>query len=325
MEKGRVAWFDNAKLALMFCVVLGHLLELRQEAISETAYLYLYCFHMPAFVLISGYFYKPKGESIWRTALLYLLLQPLYLLARGRDITLAAIFGQPQWILWYAYCMLIWYLAAAPIQRLGRLGSLIAVLLSVVLGLLAGFWSGLPRAVCRAIGFFPYFLLGNWCRRFVPLETLLRRKRPVWAKAVAALAAIAALAAVWAFKPTADALYLARGYAASGASPLLRLGQYGVGLAVSAGFLVLTPTRRTCLTNYGAKTAVIYYSHGFVVLALGAVLQARPDWFGRLSGGAWLAVCVGGAAVIMAALYGLQNLWERLCARRQSASASPIL
>ena len=49
--------FDNIRGILIFLVVLGHLLErIRDHAAASTTLFVIYTFHMPAFILITGYF-----------------------------------------------------------------------------------------------------------------------------------------------------------------------------------------------------------------------------------------------------------------------------
>lgn len=51
---------DNVKLILVFLVVLGHMVELALVLESTPLYLnalygWIYLFHLPAFVIVSGY------------------------------------------------------------------------------------------------------------------------------------------------------------------------------------------------------------------------------------------------------------------------------
>ena len=59
-EKVRDPYFDNAKLLLIFLVIFGHLIQPFVEDYSQIEDLYylIYTFHMPGFILISGYFSK---------------------------------------------------------------------------------------------------------------------------------------------------------------------------------------------------------------------------------------------------------------------------
>jgi fucose 4-O-acetylase-like acetyltransferase len=60
MTKERIHYFDNAKFILIFFVVLGHLISpySYDNQLLSAIYKWIYTFHMPAFILISGYFAK---------------------------------------------------------------------------------------------------------------------------------------------------------------------------------------------------------------------------------------------------------------------------
>lgn len=61
---------DNFKGILIFLVVLGHIVGVSKEGV-ENIVNYIYSFHMPAFVFISGYF--SKNPSIKKILNLFLL------------------------------------------------------------------------------------------------------------------------------------------------------------------------------------------------------------------------------------------------------------
>ena len=72
--KKRIYELDNLKAILIFLVVLGHLLISFTHDTCETAkYLssFIYSFHMPLFIIISGYFSK---KEITKAYILKLLL-----------------------------------------------------------------------------------------------------------------------------------------------------------------------------------------------------------------------------------------------------------
>ena len=59
--KKRIYTLDNLKAVLIFLVVLGHLLISFTHATCNSAkYIssFIYSFHMPLFIIISGYFSK---------------------------------------------------------------------------------------------------------------------------------------------------------------------------------------------------------------------------------------------------------------------------
>lgn len=60
-DKKRILWLDNLRGLLILTVVLGHVLQYYGTTeISRTLHHYIYSFHMPLFMLLSGYAsYKP--------------------------------------------------------------------------------------------------------------------------------------------------------------------------------------------------------------------------------------------------------------------------
>ncbi|MFV0414475.1 MAG: hypothetical protein ACK5L3_14650 [Oscillospiraceae bacterium] len=63
MEKTRSCYFDNAKFLLILLVVAGHGMELLGGRFIDAAYKLVYLFHMPAFVVILGYFSKTQSAA----------------------------------------------------------------------------------------------------------------------------------------------------------------------------------------------------------------------------------------------------------------------
>lgn len=54
--KERILWLDNLKGVLIFLVVLGHCLQFTsQNPDSDLLFNFIYLFHMPLFMFLSGY------------------------------------------------------------------------------------------------------------------------------------------------------------------------------------------------------------------------------------------------------------------------------
>lgn len=54
----RNTFADSIKFFLMFLVVYGHLMQehIEGNSVNATIYCFIYTFHMPLFLLLSGYF-----------------------------------------------------------------------------------------------------------------------------------------------------------------------------------------------------------------------------------------------------------------------------
>lgn len=97
----RITWVDSYKGILIFLVVLGHCLQnisIDTTTVSHQVYLWIYCFHMTAFFVISGYLTKidtcilskdnlvKKLKKLILPAYFYMPFVILYKLIRGMDI-----------------------------------------------------------------------------------------------------------------------------------------------------------------------------------------------------------------------------------------------
>ncbi|CCQ20411.1 Putative membrane-bound acyltransferase YkrP [Listeria monocytogenes N53-1] len=115
----RESYFDNAKFILIFLVVFGHFLQtfIVDYAGVRVLYIYIYTFHMPAFVLISGFFAKSFGKpgylkkTMKKLILPYVFFQLIYsifyyfLLSKDN---LSIQFLDPEWSLWFLLSLFFW-------------------------------------------------------------------------------------------------------------------------------------------------------------------------------------------------------------------------
>ena len=101
-------FIDNLKVILIFLVVFGHLIERYIDTNSTLlgVYMFIYIFHMPLFIYISGYLSKNvnKSKKIFLKDLLipYIFLNIIwYSLAYiyTGDVNLPIIY--PGWTLWF--------------------------------------------------------------------------------------------------------------------------------------------------------------------------------------------------------------------------------
>lgn len=70
--KERDYFFDNSKFYLIALVFIGHIINTcRSNDIAKWLYDFIYVFHMPAFIFISGYF-SIKAETQRQNLRVYL-------------------------------------------------------------------------------------------------------------------------------------------------------------------------------------------------------------------------------------------------------------
>ena len=60
--ENRIALWDNLKFLLVTCVVIGHFADQFTDVsiIYDSIFLFIYSFHIPLFIFISGVLYKNK-------------------------------------------------------------------------------------------------------------------------------------------------------------------------------------------------------------------------------------------------------------------------
>lgn len=295
----RDPWLDNAKFALITLVVVGHSVGL--VLVDETnlqVYTWIYLFHMPAFVMVSGYlsrsFTWDRDHLVGLTSTLllpYLVFEAAMFswrehLGQGQTGT---VWLDPHWGMWYLVVLAMWRLATPLLRR-----HWVWLPLSVPLSLWAGTWELTLLDIPKAFAMLPFFLVGLHARpAWLPL---LGRW---WAR----VAAVAVLVALWQVAGEIDVwarvafLWWDRSYATLGyadaESARIRLRLLGLGLVGALAVLALVPRRTNVLTGLGAATLVVYLFHGFGLrwLESSDLIDWTPDH-------PWLALVVAASGAI---------------------------
>ncbi|MCO7176897.1 acyltransferase family protein [Sporolactobacillus kofuensis] len=279
MPKVRNSYFDNAKFFLILLVVFGHsLTNLKSDSpVINSLYTFIFIFHMPAFILISGFFSKRFNKQgyvknvLKNTLIPYLIFQTIYSIfyyATGYDKRLTLDLIDPHWTLWFLISILCWKLMIIPFAKLGKWGFPIAVML----GICAGYFDmiGTDYSASRTLAFFPFFYLGYLLKKEYFMNVLTRV--PVKIAGLAVLAGVY-LACRYLFPNDLqdwvlhDSSYHAFGLSRTEGS-FVRLGVYCVTLLTIFAFMSLIPKRKCIVTGLGKNTLYIYLLHGFFIKTL---------------------------------------------------------
>ncbi|MGP3952945.1 acyltransferase family protein [Streptomyces sp. 7N604] len=304
---GRDPFFDNAKLLAMVLVVVGHAWQpLKDSRAVWAGYLFIYSFHMPVFIVLSGYFsrsftFKPGQVKrlITGIAVPYAIFETAYTLYgnavddRGNDISLLS----PWYLTWFLVALFVWRLTA-PIWLVMR--WYVALGLAVAIALFgAANEIGAVLNLDRILQFLPFFVVGLLMR---PEHWELLRAR--WAR-IAALPVMGAAVVV---------AYLAKGQMTSewavrskswgelrvawpvGAAMTLAL--LVCSLLLVAAFLAWVPRGPTWFTALGAGTLYAYLLHGLVIRTAAWEGWYRPEFWHTPAGR--LAVTVLGVSLALA-------------------------
>ena len=169
---------DSLKGFLIILVLLGHVIVAvdNLNVINHAVMGLIYVFHMPLFILISGYVTKNPAEQtprqMWsRVGNIFITLVIFHLLSVLRryfqdDTYNPIIFSFPYGVLWYLMCLIYWriMLYYTPKWLLNRpvLNLAIALLISILCGLshLYNFF-----AIQRGLNFYFFFLLGYYFKQ----------------------------------------------------------------------------------------------------------------------------------------------------------------
>ncbi|GAA2993088.1 acyltransferase family protein [Streptosporangium longisporum] len=298
-KKKREPYLDNVKFVLIALVVTGHALVPTLKAHSaEAAYLFIYMFHMPAFVLISGYL----GRNFWNsnakinklvdTLLIpYVVVEIGYALLRfalGQKWTLTII--DPAWLNWYLLALVLWRISTPIWTRMRQ-----PLLVAVVIYMAAGFSeiSG-DFSIDRFFGLLPFYVFGLLLK---PEHFDLLK--PLWVRITSAvvLAGAAGVAIVIAPRVPLDPIYFRYSFKAMDMTWWLGFGVRAAvlvaALVMTFAVLALVPRRETWFSDLGTRTLYAYLLHGVVV-----VIAKDQGWLSF----PWLYGPLGVAAIASSSL-----------------------
>jgi fucose 4-O-acetylase-like acetyltransferase len=288
----RDPWLDNVKMVLVTLVVVGHAIGLVEAtAGSHWVYDFIYMWHIPAFVFVSGYLSKSfewdrrrMKSLVYTLAIPYLIFEPALFYYRrivvGEDVT-GPLWLEPHWTMWYLIVLLMWRLVT-PILKLHWL----FLPLSVVVSLLGGLWDTETLMFPRFLGLLPFFVLGLYLK-----PRHLAHLDDVWVRvaAVPTLIGIGIMAVYTDTWAETALLWYDTGY---NELPIdneiafqTRLTVMLVGLLGAFAAMSLVPRRSLgWFTTMGTATMVIYLFHGFVIKTFKALgwpdFTAAHPWLG---------------------------------------------
>lgn len=285
--KPRDAYFDNLKWLLVLLVVVGHLIEpLPNNTALQPLYLTIYTFHIPLFVMVSGYFSKQLDNSKYTTRVISQLVVPYFIFESLYSLFDYAILGTsrlsfsyftPYWLMWYFFSMIIWKAVLPFAIKLKY-----ALPLSIAIAVLAGYAADAEyyASISRTLVFFPFFLAGYLLDKS-KLDQL--RTPGVRLMAASALGVMYAVYAWYGHDWNVQWLYGSYSYSSLGHpewyAGVYRLLHIAVATFIGGCVLLLIPARRLPLiSEQGKHTVYVYLLHGFVIKGLMAT-----DFYSYLS------------------------------------------
>nr|WP_203643748.1 acyltransferase family protein [Streptomyces sp. SID14478] len=272
--KQRDAFFDNAKYLAIVFVAMGHSWEplTDHSRTAEALYMVVYSFHMPAFILISGYFsrsFDMRPDRLRRlitgVAVPYILFEIAYTLFKrtaDHDPHYPISLLDPWFLTWFLVALFVWRLTT-PLWKVIRWPIPVALAIAVLASISPDIGDDLDLQ--RVLQFLPFFVLGLFMK---PEHFQLMRRREVRILSLP-IAACALVLAYWAAPRMSSAWFYHRDSAQELGAPwwagvVMTLALLGCSLVLTACFFSWVPGRRTWFTVLGAGTLYGYLLHGFL-------------------------------------------------------------
>ncbi len=275
MEKSRNYLFDNYKVFLILTVVIGHVINSSYKNNEFLFYLkwFISAFHMPAFILITGYFSKRKTDFITllkRFIVPYLVFEVLYYLLYvyiiHRETSLSLMY--PKYTLWFLLAVFFWKLITPYFTKIPGY-----LLISIIAGLCIGLSdnSGSLLSIARITVLYPFYLIGyKW-----DASTISKIKEHKYAIHFVALTAL--ILVLIALSNVLHSLPVTLTYARYNYDALkqtaiegltLRSLFYIIGFLITVSLLIIMPSKKYWFSDIGKVTLQIYLFHGMILATL---------------------------------------------------------
>lgn len=272
LKKERSAYWDNIKGFLMLLVVFAHVLYQLQgsSSVIDSTVDYIYMFHMPAFVFVSGYFGRSERsrsfEGIIKLIFLYFIFNSIMGFIYGFSSLLV-----PMYSYWYLSALIVWRLTAHHIAGFREIS-----LILFITALFIGFYPSVDNTLAssRIICFYPYYMAGY--KLSEEKSAALSGRKYVRRASVGMMAltgaGVLAFGAYSYFRYT-DAALAMYGYTHQ-TDAFGRLALYVIAFLVIYALRCLSPDRRLpLLTSFGRNSLWIFILHRPFTLLISSYLS----------------------------------------------------
>ncbi len=286
--KKRTVYWDNLKFFLILMVVIGHFCDSLTNMGSEYQglYIFIYSFHMPMFLFVSGLFTKYDDRHKLRIDKIVFYFILGYVFKILIYLILSAVRTNPDWSWlstnnapWYLFVLGGYMLTAYCVKKFN---PYIVMLISIVISLAAGYFSFINDflTISKFIVFFPFYYLG-FCLK--PNDVLsFINKRIIRITGIVILIAFTLCCVfltdyVYALRPVYAAWHDYSQF------PLptkygffIRIFQYISSFAIMLGIASIIPRKSMgYVTDAGKRTLAIYFWHYLIIKPIGSLGLGR--------------------------------------------------
>lgn len=276
--------WDNMKAFLILTVVLGHFLEKvfpMESGWAKALDYWIYTFHMPAFLFVSGYWSKGycKNSRVRINKVCYFIgyyaiFQILfYLLSSVFSPDKRFTFFVPEIGLWYLLAMAVYYLI---IPMMEKIPSYFGMPVLFVLALLIGTESkaGSFLTISRIFVFAPLFFLGYYTS-----EKFINKLRNLKLSILLGIFATISSVGIWSIILYKNSELLPiqiffgkASYKSLGISTLHGMGiraiTWVIGILMIISLITLVTEKKTPFSYVGQRSLQIYLFHFFLIIIL---------------------------------------------------------
>lgn len=182
-DSARVPMWDNIRFALIVLVSIGHFAteNMNDFVTFRKIFLFIYAFHMPMFIFLSGLFHKdkdiPRKATFFFSVFLFIKLVYSGLdMIKGQPFRLNLLVtdGLPWFMFFMTVAVVITFLLRNANKRVVLGIWLVAALVSGYVEQIDDF-----LVLSRIIVYYPYYLLGNMLKDSSKFKAICENRKPV--------------------------------------------------------------------------------------------------------------------------------------------------
>lgn len=275
----RNSYLDNAKVILIFLVVYGHFLIVNN--IAEDLFWTIYLFHMPAFILIAGYFDKKRKtkellKNVALTCLMpYAIFQVIHNIIRVVFMNQEMRYNifEPNYTLWFLLALAGFKIVFQLFVRF----PIVTLVLFTIHFLCFDLYveNVLNFGMSRFTVFFYFYILGYLIKKRIKegkitLKKMNHRYRYILGISILMIIFLIKILCDWHFVSDEwiqgnlqeDDYY---NEMSQKTIILMRLQFLGWNILAVLGFFLIVPQKENRFTKYGKETLAVFLLHGIII------------------------------------------------------------
>ncbi|MGM9878149.1 MAG: acyltransferase family protein [Bacilli bacterium] len=275
-EHERVYYFDNLKFLLILLVVIGHCVEsaIKSSIYAKSIFIFIYTFHMPLFVFVSGFFAKNsiKNNNKNKIVQYFILYVLLYFLTEVINCIKTGVLSfslfNTSATQWYLLAMCFWYILSILTKNMNKKYLLI---FSIFISLIIGYDKSINDflVLSRTIVYYPFFLLGLMCNKEQIFKITDNKKNKY-------ISIVILIIYIFICTFLIDYIYKLRPMF-TGRNPysvlnsyenfglFFRLITYIISFIICLCIMCIIPNKKISISKLGSRTFTVYFLHKLII------------------------------------------------------------